>query len=139
MILTLKVKLIFGLYADGDWEGIFEINAASTCDELHAAIQRALKFDDDHLYEFYIARTARSGDRVHFDDENGLLYTQTWDDIFPLPKDRNFYYLFDYGDSWLFQVSRTRHAPSVVKPRVRYPRLILSTGKRPEQYPPYEE
>ena len=37
MILTLKVKLIFGLYAESDWEGIFEINAASTCDKLHVS------------------------------------------------------------------------------------------------------
>ena len=64
MIWTLKIKLLFGLYAEDSWEGTLEIDGASTLDDLHNAIQRAVDFDNDHLYEFYISRTERSRDRM---------------------------------------------------------------------------
>ena len=55
MIWTLKVKLIFGLYAEESWEGTLEIDSTSTLDELHHVIQYAVGFDNDHLYEFYVS------------------------------------------------------------------------------------
>ena len=72
MIFTLKVTLLHGWNSPDKWEATLEIDSMSPLDELHFAIQDVLEFDDDHLYEFFIARTAYSRDRRSFDDENGV-------------------------------------------------------------------
>ena len=56
MILTLTVTLPSGAYATGKWQGVIEIHSSSSLEALHFAIQDALGFDNDHLYEFFIAR-----------------------------------------------------------------------------------
>ena len=135
MIWTLKVTLVSGIYSTGECVRVIEIDSSATLEDLHLAIQRAVDFDDDHLYEFYCARTARSRDRERFDDENGELFSRTLTTLFPLPKDRKLFYLFDYGDSWLFSIARTRKAPSEPVAGVEYPRVLESVGDNPEQYP----
>lgn len=139
MILVLKVKLLFGTYANSEWEGVIEINSSSTLEDFHHAIQDALGFDNDHLYEFFIARTERSRERVRFDDESGGLYSTTVEGLYPLADGRHLYYLFDYGDHWLFKITKTKKNYQEPDPHVTYPRLIHETGKRPEQYPECEE
>ena len=59
MIWILKIKLLFGAYAEDDWEGEIEVESESTLEDLHFAIIQAVGFDNDHLYEFYVARTGR--------------------------------------------------------------------------------
>lgn len=139
MILELKVKLLFGTYANSEWEGVIEIHSSSTLEDLHYAIQDAVGFDDDHLYEFFIARTERSRERVRFDDESGRLYSTTVEGLYPLADGRHLYYLFDYGNHWLFKITKTKKSYQDPDPHVTYPRLIHETGKRPEQYPAWEE
>jgi hypothetical protein len=139
MIWTLNIKLIQGLYAKGPWEAAVELDADCTLDELHHIIQQAVEFDDDHLYEFFVARTPRSRDRIRFDEENGELYARTIASLFPLPPDRRLYYLFDYGDNWIFQVSRARAKPFVPEAEAEYPRLISERGDKPPQYPDWDE
>ena len=102
---------------------------------MHRAIQWAVDSGEDHLYGFFVARTDRSRDRIRFDGENEELFTRTIEFLFPLPKDRKLFYLFDYGDSWLFQVSRTRDRPFEAEAGVQYPRLIGEKGEKPPQYP----
>lgn len=139
MIWTLKIKLVFGIYAEEEWEGTLKIDSSSTLEELHDAIQDAVDFDNDHLYEFYIARTERSRERIQFDDDNEKVYTNTIESVFPLEKNRKFFYLFDYGDNWLFQVTRSRKKPFTAQSRTNYPRLISEQGTNPEQYPDWDE
>ncbi len=138
MIQTFKVTLMFGLYAKDDWEGIFEIDSSSTLDDVHHAIQQALDFDNDHMYEFYTAKTERSRPQVSFDDDNERLYTTTLASLFPLPKDRRLFYLFDYGDSWLFKILKLRKSEQPPIAGIQYPRLIQENGERPVQYPAWE-
>jgi hypothetical protein len=135
MSWTLKVTLRFGIYSEGECVRVIEIDSSATLADLHLAIQRAVDFDNDHLFEFYCARTERSRDRDRFDDENGELFTRTLDTLFPLPKDRKLFYLFDYGDSWLFSIARTRKAAHEPVAGVKYPRLVESVGDNPDQYP----
>lgn len=59
--------------------------------------------------------------------------------VLPLGKDRKLYYLFDYGDSWLFAVTKSRKNPGNPEPRVKYPRVIDERGVKPEQYPDGDE
>jgi len=111
MIRILKVELLFGTYAEGAWDGLIEIESSSTLEELHFAIIDAVNFENDHLYEFYVSRTERSRDRLRFDEESGKIYNTTLESLYPLEKGRKLYYLFDYGDHWLFRVTKSRKNP----------------------------
>lgn len=139
MIWTIKIELIFGIYANEDWEVIVEVDSTSTLEDLHFIIQDAVEFDCDHMYEFYISRTERSRDRIRFDDENEKIYSTSLEDIYPLEKNRKFYYLFDYGDHWLFKISKTRKAAMNPENSKKYPCLVQEKGKVPEQYPDWDE
>ena len=140
MILTIQIKLLSGRWAEKEWAATIALDASSTLEDLHHIIQQAVDFDDDHLYGFYVARTPWSRDRVRYDDEDedgwesDALFTTTLESLFPLPKDRRLFYLFDYGDNWIFQISRTRHKPFSQEPGIDYPQLISESGEKPPQY-----
>lgn len=145
MIWTLTIKLIAGRWATDDWATTVEVAASATLADLHQLILRAAGFDDDHLYEFFIARTHRSRERIRFGDDDedfgdhlkGTPWETALERIFPLPKNMKLFYLFDYGDHWVFQVSRTRKKPFEPVPKVDYPRIISESGEKPEQYPDF--
>ena len=137
MIWTFVVKL-GGFRAGDTWSATIEIDAESTLEDLHFAIQNAVGFDNDHLYEFFISRTERSADRVRFNDENEDLYNITLESIYPLGKGKKFYYMFDYGDSWLFQITKSRNSPMEPNKSMKYPRMVGESGIKPEQYPAWE-
>jgi len=43
------------------------------------------------------------------------------------------YYLFDYGDNWLFQIKKLRKR-IVEDVKIKYPRIVTSIGINPKQY-----
>lgn len=135
MIWTIKVTLLAGMYATSDCVRVIEMDSSTRLEDLHFVIQDVVDFGNDHPYHFFVARTLRSRDRKHYDDENGQLYSVRLADLFPLPKGRKLFYYFDYGDSWIFEVSRARRAPFEPLPGIDYPVLIEAIGENPEQYP----
>jgi hypothetical protein len=139
MIWTLKVELLFGAYAEAECIRVIEIDSSSALEDLHLAIQNAVDFDNDHLYEFYIARTERGRNRIRFDDENGGIYDVTLEQLYPLEKGGKLFYLFDYGDHWLFKITKSRKKPQEPVQGVEYPRVVETIGPNPEQYPVFEE
>ncbi len=57
-------------------------------------------------------------------------------DVLPLPaKGLKLFYLFDFGDSWYFQITKTRRKEKDPEPGVTYPRVVEKKGENPEQYP----
>lgn len=138
MIWTLEIKL-FQYDNENNWKVLVEIDSMSTLEELHYLIQYAVNFDNDHLYEFYISKTERSRDRIRFDDENEKIYSATLESIYPLEKGKKLYYLFDYGDSWLFIITKSRKKPQEALDDVEYPRIINEEGNKPDQYPEWED
>ena len=110
MIITLKLESAFGSFdkASEDWYRMIEIDSSADLETLHLCIQDAVKFDNDHLYEFFIANSVRSSEKRRFDNENQGLWEYSVGDLFPLPKHKKLFYLFDYGDSWYFRITRTR-------------------------------
>jgi hypothetical protein len=46
-------------------------------------------------------------------------------------------FLFDYGDEWEFLVELVKRKPK--EPKVKLPRLLISAGKAPAQYPDPED
>lgn len=59
MIYTLRVECVRGAHIEGECVRVIEINENASPDDLHLAIQKAVDFDDDHLYEFFVGRSAR--------------------------------------------------------------------------------
>lgn len=139
MIWLLKIELLSGAYAEDDWECEVEIESTATLEDLHFAIIEAVNFDNDHLYEFYISRTERSQDRQRFDEENGEIYNRTLESLYPLEKGKKLFYMFDYGDSWVFKITKSRKKPYDADSNIEYPKLLKTVGKPPEQYPTWEE
>jgi len=138
MIWILEIKL-FCTDKENQWKVSVEIDSMSTLEDLHYLIQHAVDFDNDHLYEFYVSKTERSRDRECFDDENEKIYTTTLENLYPLEKGKKLYYMFDYGDSWLFIITKSRKNPQELKKGVKYPRIINEVGNKPEQYPEWED
>ncbi len=139
MIITLKITLIRGMYCKGDWSANIELDESATLEDLHDAIQDAVDFENDHLYCFFLSRTDRSRSREFFDDENGLIFSKTLKDLFPLPNKQCLFYLFDWGDEWVFKISSSRKRPHEPVKRVKYPRVESESGIKPVQYPGDEE
>jgi len=116
-----------------------EIPIDHSLDELHQAILSAIGFDNDHMYEFCIANSyySRSSERISCDDDK--VTQETVDTIFLKAKGKKLFYMFDYGDSWLFQISKSRKKRFSEKPDTFYPRVALESGIKPEQYPDWDE
>jgi hypothetical protein len=111
------------------------LKSEQTLEDLHVAIQRAIKWDDDHLYAFFM---------------NGQLYDERYQFASPWDRDaaawtneavigelgltlkHKFLYFFDYGDSHEFEVEVVD-----IKARAergKYPRVVDSQGQPPAQY-----
>ena len=139
MIITLKTTLVRGMYCEGDWSANIELDESATLEDLHYAIQDAVDFDNDHLYCFFLSRTDMSRSREYFDEENGLIFSKTLKDLFPLPAKQCLFYLFDWGDEWVFKISPSRKRPHEPVKRVKYPRVESESGIKPVQYPGDED
>ncbi|MDP5291453.1 hypothetical protein Q9290_03975 [Oceanimonas sp. CHS3-5] len=137
MLITITVRLVSGMYAHDDWACELEIDDGATLHELHDAIQQAVRFNNDHMYSFFIARSEHAGERLHFDGDEYSLDAPI-SDLFPLPRGKKLFYWFDFGDDWIFQVSRSRKKPRSDPATQRYPRLTGETGTRPVQYEGYD-
>ena len=135
MIATMKVTLVRGRYCEADWAANIELDEASTLAQLHDAIQMAVGFDNDHSFSFFLSRTDRSRTREYFHDEDESVDSKTIKDMFPLPERQSLFYLFDWGDDWVFKISKTRKSLQQALPGVTYPRVESESGTKPDQYP----
>ncbi len=143
MIWTLRVKLP---RARSECIRLIEIKSNASFLELHRAIQIAVDFDDDHLFEFFLGRHPENraysiGGEPNWDTFNPIkTYRQVHlSSVWPLPTGIKLFYLFDFGDNWLFQITKTRYKDKTPQPGIIYPRVIEAKGKNPEQYPDWEE
>ena len=126
-----KLEISFP-YDDNDikWSKTIEVKEDFTIEELHLYIQELVEFENDHLYRFYVEKNHRRlSNAVSEETELSEIYPMTGYKL---------YYLFDFGDEWLFQIKKSRKKQTIEE-GVKYPRLIQSTGTNPEQYPDYEE
>jgi hypothetical protein len=139
VIYTLTVKCVSGAYLQEECVRVIEISEDATLEELHLAIQDAVQFDNDHLYEFYAGRNWRNRqimfaeDVEEWDEMAGVFAEQTLGDVYPL-EGLKLYYHFDFGDDWIFEIRKARKEKAC-EPGVAYPRVIESRGPDPTQYP----
>lgn len=144
MIWTLRIECIGGTHWEEDCVRIIEIDSKSSLLDLHDAIQDAVDFDRDHLFEFFAGRNCRNRMLVFensFDWEASFdIYDSiTLEQVYPLPKSCKLYYHFDFGDDWYFEIKLNRKKPQEPEVGVTYPRVIEAIGPNPAQYGQYEE
>lgn len=138
MIYTLTVIAVAGAYLEGECIRVLEIDESATLEDLHLAIQKAVSFDNDHLYEFYAGRHYRNRqiryvDAEEWEERESVFGRLELSAVYPL-KGVKLYYWFDFGDDWIFEIRKARKVTSA-ESGVSYPRVIGSRGPNPIQYP----
>ena len=122
-----------------------EVSSDTTLADLHFMILELVGFDDsDHLADFYLSYSwhgwktwltvAEDGDQSK---EDGLWETPL-SDLFPLPRNRKLYHLFDHGMSWIFEI-RKKGREKKPAPGAEYPCLVAEEGPQPVQHEPPED
>ncbi|MBZ0109982.1 MAG: plasmid pRiA4b ORF-3 family protein [Candidatus Scalindua rubra] len=107
--------------------------------DFHLYIQKIIGFDNDHLFELFVGKSWRKRERV-FGDEHGFEKSEGLDtmlnEVCPLTGSKPYYH-FDFGDSWMFKIKKSRKKKDVEK-GITYPRVIESEGENPDQCPGWE-
>jgi pRiA4b ORF-3-like protein len=139
-LYTLTIELESGVDAESPWKRVIETPETTDLYDLHLIIQKLVKFDNDHLFEFFLGRNSRNRKKVFADEDDFGSEQQAGletklNQVFPA-KRLKLYYLFDFGDSWMFTIKKGRKKKYVEK-KVKYPKIIESEGQNPEQYPDY--
>jgi hypothetical protein len=144
-LFPLKREMVKGTYLikvalGKDLYRVLSVGSEHTFQDLHWAIQKAYKFDDDHLYTFYMNGNdrAQTGDR--FADPRGLAYGldgQKPANAFMVGEaglwvGKQFTYLFDYGHSWYFYITVLSIEVGNKEPKAI--KVIETKGKAPKQY-----
>jgi Plasmid pRiA4b ORF-3-like protein len=125
----VKLRRLAGMYRT------IAMHSTDTLDDLHMAIQDAIKWDADHLYSFFLNNKRydqRYGFSSPWDSDNPPWADEVQIGELGLPLKHKFMYYFDYGDSHEFEVEVVGIEPQAVPGD--YPRVIESQGAAPRQY-----
>jgi hypothetical protein len=142
---TFRVRILGGVYAPTDGRQIWrelELTGEHTLGDLGEAIPLAFGFDDPHLWSFFLS--GKPWDRTSEyplpgDDPFGDPKQAAQDLPIPqVPADKEFLFLFDYGDEWHFGV-KLIGTGQPTRPGARYPRLVATHGNAPPQYPAIDD
>jgi len=151
-VCTLKVALAC---PEEIWRTI-AIREGQTLHDLHAIIFEAFDREEEHLYSFFFPHTrVRNFDLRKIyksSDEYTHPYTREDQGVFEsnaqdastvsigtlgLKKGQEFYYLFDFGDSWWHQITVEKTGEEADEGT--YPGIVERKGASPEQYPDPDE
>ena len=138
--LVFRASLRAKIYRD------IEIAGTGSLYTLAQAIVRSFDFDFDHAFGFYSKLKGNIYDSpVRYElfvdigegegDARSVKRTRI---IKAFPSvGTKMRFLFDYGDEWEFLVEFVKRKPK--EPQVKLPRLLISAGKAPAQYPDPED
>lgn len=134
--------LIFRASLAPDVYRAFEIADTSSLYALAQAIVRSFDFDFDHAFGFYSklkgdiyespVRYELFVDMGEGEGEARSVKRTCIVEAFPSVGTK-MRFLFDYGDGWEFLVELVKRKPR--EPKVKLPKLLISSGKTPAQYP----
>jgi hypothetical protein len=126
-----------------------QVRGDQTLEDLHYAIFDAFDREEEHLYEFqfgdkpmdrsaprYVLPGGAADDPFDDDTPAGFV-TETTLDTLGLKVGRRFLYWFDFGDSWMHQV--TVAAVEDKAPKGRFPKVTNRVGESPPQYDAEDE
>ncbi len=140
--MTASETLIFRASLTPKIYRTFEIADTSSLYALAQAIVRSFDFDFDHAFGFYSKLKGNIYDSpvryelfVDMGEGEGkarsVKRTRAVEAFRSVGTKMRF--LFDYGDGWEFLVEFVKRQPK--EPKVKLPRLLLSAGAAPAQYP----
>jgi hypothetical protein len=132
----VKGNFVFKVSLGKIWRTI-ALSNEDTLHDLHLAIQDAFRFDDDHLYAFFMDNRRWS----EYSFEHPSSSDGPWaDDVLigdlDLVINQSVLYLFDFGDEWPFDVKLVDVRTD--EPLLPEPKIIERKGRAPEQYPRYD-
>jgi hypothetical protein len=133
-----KTLYVFKAALEADpavWRRI-EIRGDQSLGDLHAVLQRAFRWDNDHLYAFFLS--GKHWDpRAEYDDprgEEGRDASRHLLEHLALKRGRKIAYVFDFGDEWWVTLRLEKIVPQGVNARRKYPRIAEKEGRAPQQY-----
>jgi hypothetical protein len=112
-----------------------ELRSEQTLDDLHHAIQRAIGWDADHLYSFFVGGVARDGRyrlSCPYEEDSPPWADEAAVGELGLTKGHKFLYYFDYGDCHEFEVEVVDIRPQAELGE--YPHVADAKGDAPPQY-----
>ena len=118
---------------------ICEIKSTMVLSKLCPFMLDIFDFDHDHLHKFYLGKNTSQPYGANILEVRAHKETTTKiRDVLPNDNKLYLFMLFDFGDEWVFRVSKERTA-CIFNPQTKYPKIIKEVGQNPEQYPEYEE
>ena len=139
-ILTLSIACVGGMYLTEEYRCVLEVPVDSTLADLASFVLGIADFDGDHLDDFYLANSTR-GKKTWFtadgkwDPDDSAMWELCLSKVFPLPKPKKLYYLYDFGNSWCFEITK-KGKETIAHRDVEYPCIVEEIGRRPKQYGP---
>lgn len=128
----------WGPYVRGPADRRLALPANRTLADLHALIQEAFEWDDDHLYSFWLDGKFWGADETEYTlpfdlDERGASSSEVRMDTLRLAQGQKIAYIFDFGDEWRVSLKLTeiRDGGEVG--------ILEREGESSPQYPPLEE
>ena len=137
-LYTLNISNIWDPVDDKNfWEATMEVPDICSLFNLHLFVQEIIGFDNDHLFEFYAGRYERHrkiifSENSGYPNDGGDYENILLKDIYPL-KGLKLYYLFDFGDNWLFEIRKSRKT-SKLRQDIEYPCFVSDNGIKLRQY-----
>lgn len=111
-----------------------QISGENTLEDLHNVIQDAFAFDNDHAYAFFMDNCQWSERDAYYAPGIGQFDERSAGDFclnqLDLEAGKQFKYLFDFGDEWVFQCRVLR----VLEEQTERPAVVRVQGEPPEQY-----
>lgn len=120
---------------------VIAINRNDSLEDLAVAITDSFKFGFDHCYGFFDRKNWINSKRCYekfvdlgnmyaaMDDSQSVCKNKV-KDVFDL--DKTMFFMFDYGDEWLFAVRLLKKDEPELK--IKYPKIIKKEGLAPKQY-----
>lgn len=111
---------------------VLEVPLDIRLDRLHLALQAAMGWKNQHLYDFTAGRSARWAEPdPDFEDDMERPSKATLADLLAAAGGRSAFYTYDFGDDWRHRLTVAgTHDP---EPGVAYPRLTGCTGRCPPE------
>ncbi len=137
MIYRLTVECIEGWGYDHETIRIIDIDENALLYDLFDIIRDANGFGFDHCHLFYLGRNPQNkkitfGNKDDYYPHERKPYETTLNSIYPLGN-LKFYFLYDFGDNWIFQIKKSRKKIEE-DPKKQYPNIVESIGENPEAH-----
>lgn len=137
-IFTLAIECVAGMYYKDEYRFVIQIPTESTLEDLASCILGMIDFDNEHASEFFLANGLR-GKKIwltadgEWDEDDSAMWDRRLSQIFPLPKHKKLFYIYDFGESWSFQITKKGKEMPALRD-VEYPCYIEEIGTKPIQY-----